>query len=279
MTPAGPIFVIELFPETDRRLVELLGSLAADDWLKPAAGPSWQVRDVAAHLLDGNLRRLSLGRDALDPPQPAEPIREYSDLVDYLNDLNAQWVTAARRLSPRVLMDLLESTGRQVYEFFSSLDPFDDAMFPVAWAGDVTSPIWFDIARELTEKWHHQQQIRDAVGAPPLTDKEHLFPVLDTFLRGLPHAYRDVDAREGTMVGVRILGPAGGDWALVAHGDCWTLYEGSPENASATIEIDQNDAWRLFTKGLTPDEARPRASIAGELGLAEPLFGLVSIMG
>ena len=37
--------------------------------------------------------------------------------------------------------------------------------FGVAWAGEERSPAWFDVARELTERWHHQAHIRLATGA------------------------------------------------------------------------------------------------------------------
>jgi hypothetical protein len=44
------------------------------------------------------------------------------------------------------------------------LDP-DAAGLAAAWAGETDSRNWFDVAREYTEKWHHQQQLRDATTA------------------------------------------------------------------------------------------------------------------
>ena len=69
----------------------------------------------------------------------------------------------------------------------------------VAWAGEKHSINWFHIAREFTEKWHHQQQIRDAVGKPGIMTKEFFYPVMDTFMRGMPHRYRDVQAAENLL--------------------------------------------------------------------------------
>ena len=43
-------------------------------------------------------------------------------LVKELNGLNHQWVVAMRRLSPRLLTDLMISAGGQVNEYFGSLD-------------------------------------------------------------------------------------------------------------------------------------------------------------
>ena len=65
--------------------------------------------------------------------------------------------------------------------------------------------MWFDIAREYTERWHHQRQIALAVGRLTPIDSRRLYhPVLDAFLRALPYTYRDVDAPEGTVVAVTI---------------------------------------------------------------------------
>ena len=76
-----------------------------------------------------------------------------------------------------------------------ALPAFESGGPAVAWAGDKQSPNWFDIAREYTEKWLHQQHIREAVGQPVLDERRWLFPVLDTFMRALPHVYRDIPPR------------------------------------------------------------------------------------
>jgi hypothetical protein len=66
------------------------------------------VKDVVAHLLDVELRRLSIQRDGYRAPPPAVRITTYEGLVAYLDGLNAEWTRAAQRPSPRVLIDLLE---------------------------------------------------------------------------------------------------------------------------------------------------------------------------
>lgn len=40
----------------------------------------------------------------------------------FLNEWNAQWVAAARRMSPHVLCELLAFTGPQIAQYFASLD-------------------------------------------------------------------------------------------------------------------------------------------------------------
>ncbi|MDQ3223076.1 MAG: maleylpyruvate isomerase N-terminal domain-containing protein, partial [Gemmatimonadota bacterium] len=132
-------------------LMALLRGLAPADWSRPTACALWSVKDITAHLLDTTLRRLSFGRDGLETA-PDTAISGYSDLVAYLNRLNAEWTTATRRLSPPVLIDLLDFTSGQVHAFFQSLDPHSPARFPVSWAGEDVSPNWFDIGREYTER-------------------------------------------------------------------------------------------------------------------------------
>ncbi len=256
---------------------------------RPACGRSktwWRTCSTArsggwrfsATDLDGEIRRLALQRDGLAPLEPKTPIASYRDLVAFLNQLNADWVKAARRISPALLIDLLALTGPQVYDLFKSLDPFAPGLFPVAWAGDEASPNWFDIAREYTEQWHHQQQIRDAVGAPGLTMRPWLHPVLDTFVRGLPHRYKDVDADDGACVAFFITGEAGGTWTLCKESAAWRLYVGRAPELSAQVRLNQDTAWRLFTKGLSPEDARSRILIEGDETLGKRVLDLVAVM-
>jgi uncharacterized protein (TIGR03083 family) len=163
-----------LFRPVSSELVVLLRSLEADDWQRPTIAGAWVVRDVVAHLVDVTYRRLSFHRDRMQPPPPPQPIGSDRDFVDFINRLNAEWVGATRRFSPRVLTDLFELASRDLAGWFEVLPLDAPALFGVSWAGEETSEGWFDVGREFTELWHHQQQIRMAVGAPPLSDPRYL---------------------------------------------------------------------------------------------------------
>ena len=160
----APILTAHLFAQIERLLIELLSTLAPADWERPTLAPEWTVKDVAAHLLDTQLRKLSIGRDGhfSERPQLASP----ADLVWFIDRLNREGVTLHRRLSPAVLISLLKVTASESSEYHQSLDPFGRARFAVSWAGEAESRNWFDTAREYTERWHHQQQIRLAVDRP-----------------------------------------------------------------------------------------------------------------
>jgi uncharacterized protein (TIGR03083 family) len=271
-----PIFLVDRFPPLHAELMGLLRSLPPSDWSRPTACALWSVKDIVAHLLDTALRRLSYGRDSLAPASDAA-ISSYADLVAYLNRLNAEWVTAARRLSTGVLIDLLDSTEPRLQAYFESLDPHATADFGVAWAGEVSSPVWFDIGREYTERWLHQQQIREAVGAPGLITREWLNPVLDIFVRALPHAYRGVRSERGS-VRLDIAGEAGGVWSLVPENNGWHLCSGPGPQPAASVTMQQDTAWKLFSKGLSPAAARARIRIDGDRSLGEPILNALAVM-
>lgn len=272
-----PIPTVHLFPKLDAKLIELLRSLTPEDWSRPTLAKLWTVKDVATHLLDGNIRTISMLRDN-HVGESSGKITSYRDLVDFLNQLNADWVKATKRMSPSVLIELLEVTGKEYAECIARLDPYQPAIFSVAWAGEEQSLNWFHIAREYTEKWHHQQQIRDAVEKPGIMTKEFYYPLIDTFMQALPHTYRNVKPDAGRTIEVIVSSEIGGAWYLIAQNNSWVLTKNKPSNVDATVTIDPDTAWKLFTKALTSDEAEKRIIFKGNESLAKPILTMLSVM-
>jgi uncharacterized protein (TIGR03083 family) len=276
MKHPAPILVADRFPSLRTQLLGLLADLSGNEWANPTAVPRWSVKDVAAHLLGGDIGILARARDGFRLAGAA--VLDYDQLVAFVNRLNGEWVLAARRMSPRVLRELLAFTGPEVEEWFASLDPMAMGE-PVSWAGPEPAPVWFDLAREFTERWHHQQQIRDATGRPPLYDAYFLSPVLDAFVRALPHSFGHAVAPAGTIVRFEISGDAGGVWFLQKIDPAWTLVLESAAEPAADVVLPQDMAWRLFTKGVGRDHARARAVIRGDADLASPIFATTAIIG
>lgn len=276
-----PIVTLPLFAELDRLLLEFLRTLTPAEWEAPTLAPRWRVMDVALHLLDGNLRTLSMLRDGYFgvTPAPETDMGTHTGLVSFLNQLNADWLTATRRLSPAVVVWLLELTGREYTAFLPTLDPWAPAEFAVAWAGEAESPNWFHVAREYTEKWHHQQQIRQAVGRgeDALLTPALYEPYLQTSMRALPHHYRTVLAPEGTQLRVQLTGPVRADWQLIRRADHWELTPERP-TPDATVTIGGEVAWRLFSNELDAATAARHIRVEGEQWLGEKILDLVAVM-
>ncbi|HET7247922.1 MAG TPA: hypothetical protein VFJ07_24150 [Streptosporangiaceae bacterium] len=113
---------------------------------------------------------------SLRPPRPHDrhwPARSPgTERYAALDAKNQRWVEAAHVLSPRVVTGLLHWSGEQAGQYYATVD--------------------------LTERWVHQQHIRDAVGQPG--DHGRFLPaVLATFAWAFPHQYRPA-AAAGTAV-------------------------------------------------------------------------------
>lgn len=273
-----PILTAHLFPEIEAHLLELLRSLAADEWELQTVAPAWRVKDVAAHLLDAPLRKLSRVRDGYVSTPPPQ-ITSHGDLIAYINRLNREGVEMYRRLSPNVLISMMEVASREYVEFHQKLDPLTEATFGVSWAGEQTSLNWFDTAREFTERWHHQQQIRLATNRSGIMTRELYYPVLDCFMRALPFTYRDRPGETGTYLRFNVSGECGGSWHLYRDGERWVQMESSQGRQVAETTIPQEIAWRIFTKGIDRRSAETQVAVTGDRDLGLHVLGLVSIVG
>ena len=273
-----PILTAHLLPVIEAHLLELLRSLRPEEWELQTVAPAWKVKDVAAHLLDTQLRKLSLVRDGYSAVPPG-PFTSHEEFLEFINRLNREGVEMFRRLSAPVLISLMEVASRESAEFHQTLDPMAEATFSVSWAGEERSLNWFDTARELTERWHHQQQIRLATNRPGIMTRELYYPVLDTFMRALPFKYRDRSGEAGTHLRFNVSGDCGGSWFLYRDGDRWVQVDEPQGRQVSETTIPQDIAWRIFTKGIDRESAASQVSIAGDRDLGSHVMGLVAIIG
>lgn len=271
------IDVSNLFKPLDDELISLLEKLDEADWISPTIAGKWCVKDVVAHLLDGNIRALSMQRDQYFG-ESTPTLNEYQDLVQWLNKLNGDWVNAMKRVSPEVLILLHKATGTLTSAYFSSLSPFEEAIFAVEWAGESKSYNWMHQAREYTEKWHHQQQIRDAVGIEGIMTSQFYPPFIQTYMRGLPNAFKGIKASIGTTIKVTVSSTLGGDWFLIRVTDGWSLAEASTSTPAAEVVITPQVAWKLFSKNVRPKDVREQVELSGDLKLAAQVLEMVSVI-
>lgn len=274
----APIPTLHLFPGERAALLDLLASLTPEAWARPTVCPGWSVQDIAAHLLADDAGRLGRGRDGHSNPDFATglDISTLPGLIAAIDRQNALWVAAMRRVSPPLLIDLLQLTGEQTASYFATLD-LAAIGGPVDWVGPAPAPVWLDLAREYTERWVHQQQIRDAVGRPGLQEPEWFAPVLAAFVLGLPRALGTA-GKPGQTVLLTITGEAGGEWLARRGEHGWTLKAGRDDAPAATVTLDQDSAWRLFTCGITPQQARQAARLTGDPELTARTLETVSIL-
>ena len=262
----------------ERHLLELLRSLDRDEWDLQTIAGVWTIRDVAAHLLDTQLRRLSMGRDR-HFIGPRATFDSNDELVAFINRMNSDGVATYRRLSPAVLISLMEVASPQLCDYIQTLDPMAPASIGVSWAGESESANWFDIAREYTERWHHQQQIRLAANRPGIMTRELYYPVLDCFMHALPYSYRDQLSEAGTHVRVDVSGDSGGSWFVYRDDTHWTLLQSAQGAEAGAITIPQEIAWRIFTKGIARESALSQVAVTGNHDLALHVLGTVAIVG
>lgn len=277
--PLPPVETLPLLSGERDALLVLLRELAPAEWEAPTVCPGWAVKDVAGHLLGDDFGMLSRGRDDYDNPDFATglDISTLAGLIVAIDRQNALWVEAMRRLSPRVVTDLLEWTGPPTEAYFAGLGPAEIGG-PIDWAGPEPAPLWLHVAREYTERWVHQQHIRDAVGRPGLNERRWLRPVLEAFVRGLSRVLASESRPDGTTLRLVITGDAGGEWVAQRRQGVWVLGTDADVAADAAVTLDDQLAWRLFTKGLPVAEARSAARLEGDAALAERVFATVSIL-
>lgn len=270
-----PLDTRPLFPAERGEFVALLRELTAAEWQQPTVCPGWRVHDVVAHVGHDYLRKLSRTRDLYPGPGPAPG----ESLPGFLARVNQELVDVARHWSPQILVDLISHLGPQLDQLWASLD-LGRTGEAVSWAAPgVPAPVWLDVAREYTEYWVHQQQVRDAVGRPGADDERLAAPVSDTFLRAAPYALRRLSPDPGTSVLIQVTGPGGGTWTVQFQNAIWALDRGaSAQPAAAVVRLSADCLWRVATGGITVAAAREQASISGDQALGSAVLSLVAII-
>jgi hypothetical protein len=178
-----------------------------------------------------------------------------------------------------VLTGLIGELGAELDQLWASLE-LDQAGQPVSWAApDMAAPVWLDVAREYTEYWVHQQQIRDAVSRPGGDSGQLAVPVTDTFLRAVPYALRHLSPAPGTCLAIEVTGPGGGNWNVCRSGDAWAVDRGAPTAPPvARLRLSSDCLWRVATRGITVEAAEDQATMTGDRSLASAAMTLVSII-
>jgi uncharacterized protein (TIGR03083 family) len=275
LRPVRPVHTTGLFRPLHRELIALLRDLDPTDWDRPTTAGDWNVRQVVAHLLHDDLRELSATR--LEGETGSGEVG-FAELVALIDEDNARGVEFLSTLGPGLLTDLLGFTGLRIARLFEGLVPNAPAATNVAWAGEAVSANWTDVGREFTECWHHQMQIRDAVGAPGLTGRRWVEPILRLSVLALRRAYAGVEATPGTSVVLRVRGDWAHTWTVTRGAAGWDLLDGAAGRPVAAVSMDVHEAWRSLFNFRSTEETYALADIAGDERLAVPILSARSVM-
>jgi hypothetical protein len=247
------------------RLLSLLASLNDAQWATPTAAPHWLVKDIALHLIDVDLSWIARDRDRDRDQSGVIPVPAgHEDFVRDLASRNQRWVDGTRVLSPQLVTSLLAWSGEQLDAYLGTVELMRASS--VYWAGP--APLWFDLAREFTERWVHYHQIQEAA-LPAGSDQqpdEYLPLVLRTFIWGFPHQYQ-APAPPGTTIALEI--PSTGTRTLARTAPGWILDEGHAGAPAASLRMSGEAAWRLLT-GARYDARQ--VELSGDPALTEPLL-------
>ena len=201
----------------NRKFLEQLRSLDADDWTKPTACDRWDVRAMAAHVVGGAAGQIS-PREFLRQVRAGKPVvkeigaqywwdgmneiqvRERADLTT--DELIAEWernaerARVARTKMPRLiarlpLLNLPAPVGRQPLAY----------LFDIGFTRDV---------------WAHRMDIAAATGHPMDLDAEHDGRIVADIVA-------EWAATHGEPFVLELTGPAGGTFTAGAGGEAVSI--------------------------------------------------------
>jgi uncharacterized protein (TIGR03083 family) len=266
----------DLFAAERDRLNDLLAGLQREDWQRPSPCPGWSVLGLCGHLLGGDFGLLARHRDGHFGTLPFGSATE-GEFVAWLDEMQDEWVRASRRLSPRLVTDLLRWTGPQVVDVFRREDPRARTA-SVSWAGPAPVPAWLDQARELSEYWIHRQQLLQGLGRPSDLRADLAEPVLDGLRWAYPYRLAQAPSRPGDTVTLAIAGPVTKTWHLVAAGSGWRFEDQPSTRVVASLAMSTEDAWRLLTNNL-PAGRRTELAASGDSVVTGILLNTRAIIG
>jgi uncharacterized protein (TIGR03083 family) len=274
--PEPPHDYAALFGVERDRLSGLLAGLQGADWQRPSPCPGWSILGLCDHLLGGDFGLLARHRDGHYGTLPPAGATE-GEFVAWLDEMQAEWVGASRRLSPRLITDLLQWTGPQIADTFRREDPRARTA-SVSWAGPGPVPAWLDQARELSEYWIHRQQLLQGLGRPSDLRADLAGPVLDGLRWAYPYRLAQASSEPGDTVTLAVTGPVTMTWHLVVAGTGWRFDDQPGTRVVASLAMSTEDAWRLLTNNL-PAGRRSELAASGDGAITGILLRTRAITG
>jgi uncharacterized protein (TIGR03083 family) len=242
-------------------LDHLLTGLSPDQWTRPTGLPGWRVTDVVAHLI--GTEAMLAGENA---PTTDVDVKALPHVRNDVAAFNEQWVQALRDEPPAAMLARFrEITARRG----GLLEQMPQSEFDApSWtpAGQGTYARFMQI--RIYDCWMHEQDIRDAIGAPGNEDGPVAEAALDEVARVLGYIVgKRAAAPDGATVLIDLTGPLQRQLAVAVNGRARLVAEpaGPP---TATLHMPSPLFLRLCG-GRTHEAAHSGVDLDGDRTLAQ----------
>ncbi|MFB4306551.1 maleylpyruvate isomerase family mycothiol-dependent enzyme [Actinomadura sp. GTD37] len=252
------------YEQTVRSVLQLAGTLGADDWDRPTECPGWTVKDQLSHLVGIEL-------DLLGDPSPDIDVPDFAHLRnDFGRALEAAVHLRRSVPGPAVAAELADALERRLAQL-PTLDPDRVVTMPDGRDG----PYSRLMKVRAMDCWTHEQDVRRAVGRPGNLDAPAAHCFWDLFGGALPIVVaRRAKAAPGESVAFAISGPP--DFhAAVEVGEDGRGRRASGGTPTAELAMDWEDYVRLTAGRCTPGEAAVR--VTGDRDLAARVLAAMAV--
>ena len=176
---------------------------------------------------------------------------------------------------PRLIVDLLDLTGRWTAAFYREVDP-DALGEPVGlFAAKDASPYWQIAAREYLERWIHQHQIRRATKKPNL-GHAFLTPAAEVVAHMIAAHGRALELPDDSTV-VFEIGSVGA-WTIRIGARTSEVFRGAAASPLVTLLADDDLATRVLSRGLTVPEVASALRATGSEDASHKLLTGFSLL-
>ncbi|HUZ69448.1 MAG TPA: maleylpyruvate isomerase family mycothiol-dependent enzyme [Candidatus Saccharimonadales bacterium] len=239
MDHAGKDHLLSAVRQARTEFFDLVDNLDAEGWATPTACTEWQVRDVAAHMVDvteAYLQRWALARSG----QSVGSAVGVQDVMPHGLD------AAAKKLREVPQQELIARLKRASDELFVIFDGIDSDK----WGGELVEhvymgplPAFIYMGFQLIDYAVHSWDIRAGLGrSAPIPDAEAdaLIPYMFFVLHPSTVDQKEAEGLDATW-GVRVSGEAGGSWRATLKNGQLSYEEGSVAGMPVVFNFDPND--------------------------------------
>jgi uncharacterized protein (TIGR03083 family) len=241
-------------------LDRLLTALPAESWELPTCLPGWRVTDVVAHVLG---TEATLAGDSA--PDAGTDLTALPHVRNEIAVFNEQWVHSLREETPGAMLERFRATtGRRAETLRAmSQDDFDAPSWtPV---GNATYGRFMQI--RVYDTWLHDQDVRDAVGAPGNEGGPVAEIAVDEPVRALGYIVgKRAGAPDGSVIRFELTGPVRRVLTVVVDGRRAKVVDEEPGTPTATLRMG-SPAFMRLTGGRTKDAAG--VELDGDRALAQ----------